>query len=97
MKRNHQEKEVPIDPWDDTPLPGITDPEREELSQMIETAVVAPPKRYYHPASWKGIITVWICDVCGHSENVLDDMKMHVLKHVPVEERQTVLDQLMKE
>jgi hypothetical protein len=97
MKKNHQEPEEYIDPWCDDPLPGVTDPEREELAQQIETAVMAPQKRYYHEALWKGIIAVWVCDECGHSENTEDDMIMHVLKHVPVEERQTLLEKLMKE
>lgn len=81
-----------LDYWDDEALPGVTDP---ELPVIVEA--VQEPKQYYHSAKWKGIVDTFQCDFCGHCDTVEDEMKIHVLKHVPESEREELFNKLIKE
>ena len=51
----------------------------------------------FHQTSWKGVITVYMCNTCNHCENERDTMVMHVLTHLPEGKREKALDQLLKE
>jgi len=55
-----------------------------------------PPKVYYTPVTWAGVMTVYKCAICGADRNERDEIIEHVLTHVPANKRNGVLDQLIK-
>ena len=73
----------------------VIEPEQETPSVPI-VAEVKQEKRYYYPTNWKGIIPQFKCDACGYDDANEDDMKLHVLIHVPGTEREIVFNQLME-
>jgi len=79
-----------LDAWDGTYIEGMTDP---ELPVIVEA--VQEPKEYYHPAMWKDIIATFQCNFCGHCDAVEDEIKLHVLKHVPESEREELFNKLI--
>jgi len=75
-------------------LPPKTD-KRKSAKKAAKVLDVAEAKPYAEHL-WKGIKQVFMCSACQHCEDVEDDMKLHVLKHVPKKERMDVLDKLVK-
>jgi hypothetical protein len=61
----------------------------------------APKKKeaepLYQTKSWKNVKTVHICAKCDHQSNDKDSMILHVVDHLPPEERETALEKLLKE
>jgi len=79
---------------------------KEEQSKKKDTGVKrkvpkvtfkkAVPKALYDKKRWKGVRDVYMCVECEHCEDLEDDMKLHVLKHFPKEEREKQLDLMMR-
>lgn len=69
----------------------------DEEAQVVPMAEVEKPKQYYTPAMWKETVQVFKCETCGHFENVEDEMIVHVLKHIPADEAEEVMNLLLKE
>jgi hypothetical protein len=99
MKRKSVET-IEHDYWDDTPLPGVTDPDEVPFETNIVESPGVPlpqPKALYKPVMWKGIIPTNRCETCGYCTPGKDDMILHVLKHVPETEREELFNNLIKE
>jgi hypothetical protein len=81
--------DLPIEPWVE---------ETEQKTQSVPpVAVEVKQNEYYHTALWKNTVPVFMCNVCNHCLEIEDDMKFHVLKHVPESEREKLFEKLMKE
>jgi hypothetical protein len=71
------------------------DPVPEELkAPKIEIITPAP---LYLPALWAGVLSTFQCQECGHCDADQDAMILHVITHLPENERESALDQLIKE
>jgi len=55
------------------------------------------PVKLYEPYWWKDKVQMFRCLTCQFSLANEDQMKLHVLQHVPDSEQDNVLDQLVKE
>jgi hypothetical protein len=65
-------------------------------NKYVEPETVALPKKiYYTFESWRGVMQVCKCVTCGAFRNGEDEMIEHVLLHAPVEERESLLTQLI--
>ena len=51
---------------------------------------------FYSQAKWRGVIPVFKCLVCGHFENVEDDMIIHILKHQSKSDHEKILNDLVR-
>ena len=55
----------------------------------------APQKIHYKPTKWKGIIDTFRCEGCSYFNTDEGTMILHVLKHVPEAERETLMNKLL--
>jgi len=46
---------------------------------------------------WAGIRQIYVCRSCGRQEDSEDDMILHILTHFPVDERESILNTLVKD
>lgn len=84
---------------DDLPVDAWVEETEQKTQSVPPIAVEVKQTEYYHTAMWKNIIPVFMCNVpeCRHCEESEDEMKLHVLKHVPQSEREELFNKLMKE
>jgi len=52
------------------------------------------PKVYFEKSMWKGIIPTYKCSSCEHWDD-LDGIILHVVVHVPEDERDALLEKLL--
>jgi len=53
-------------------------------------------KPLYTRSSWKNVLEVYTCGVCGLSITASeDDMKLHVVDHFPESQREDILSKLI--
>jgi len=78
---------------------AITDDDspREEQKhlQSLPVPVIEIPK-LYEPRMWKGIVPTFRCVVCGHCDPDEDAMKLHVIRHVPEDQKNSTLERLIR-
>ncbi len=55
------------------------------------------PKPLYRPAMWAGTVPTFRCETCGSCEPDEGNIILHVLSHVPENERDALLEKLTKE
>ncbi len=72
--------------------------EFEETIEPVEQQPAAKePVKHYQKLKWKGIRVTFKCVTCEVSLEQEDDMILHVLKHVPAEERDALMQELITE
>jgi hypothetical protein len=71
----------------ETPEVVIDEPERE----------VIPSLTPYTIRMWCGIKPVYVCTLCDRQEDSEDDAILHFLSHYPEEEREYILDNIVKD
>jgi hypothetical protein len=62
-----------------------------------EPVFVPVPKPLFIPVKWAGTIPTFRCEKCGHCDPDKDNMIEHVLTHVPENDRDELLEKLLKE
>lgn len=68
-------------------------PFEEEVHEFAEPI---EEKADYEPRSWKDVLIVYHCNHCGTDMTSEDNMKLHIVKHYPEAEQNSVLDKLTK-
>lgn len=71
--------------------------ERLQDKIYIETQGETPEVKDYEMRLWAGKIYVYVCSHCGRQYDDRDKLFMHILGHYPENEREAVLDRLLKE
>jgi hypothetical protein len=54
------------------------------------------PIPLYEKKRWKNVKDVFRCTTCDHFEDYEDNIKLHVLRHVPEEDREKLFERLMR-
>ena len=75
----------------ETPEAGRIEPE------VIESERSPTYDDYIEKRLWAGVKTVYVCRSCGRQEDDEDDMILHILSHFPENEREKILDILVKD
>jgi len=78
----------------ETPKVGAESP--EVITDDIEREVVQSLKPYT-VRMWCGIKPVYACTQCSRQEDSEDEALLHFLKHYPEQEREHILDNLVKD
>ena len=75
------------------------DTSRSEKNSLKETqkAGKKPEVKDYEMRMWSGKIPIYVCLKCSVQMDSEDDMKLHVLEHYPLQERNDKLDELVEE
>jgi hypothetical protein len=65
----------------------------------VETFILVDKKEkpLFKPVLWSGILPTFQCETCGHCDPDKDEMILHVLTHVPENDRNGLLEKLTKE
>jgi hypothetical protein len=79
-----------------------TIPEIETVTEKAIVADVKPEARreFWEVTKWKGVMDVYKCKNCGHSESgedKKDQMILHVITHFPKSEQDNLFNKLVKE
>jgi len=69
----------------------------DEYRSWEKKAVKVEKHVPYHVLMWAGVKEVYSCTKCKWQEDKKDDAILHYLSHYPKEERNTILDRLVKE
>lgn len=71
----------------------------EEISEVERRKVGMdePEVKDYEIRMWAGKIPVYVCGHCGRQYDNRDKLFMHILYHYPEDERNSKLDELIKE
>ena len=78
----------------------------KELPDFVKPNLIETPEagskpeeenEYYRIKLWSGILEIYECKICGRQEDEEDDMIIHVLRHVPKDEREKVFNKLVKD
>jgi hypothetical protein len=77
--------------YTETPKAGAETPEVTNRREVIESL------RPFTISMWSGIKPVYVCTECGRQEDDEDDAIMHFLTHFPYDERETILNDLLKD
>jgi len=75
----------------ETPMAGAETPEVTNRREVIESL------RPFTISMWSGVKPVYVCTECGRQEDDEDDAIMHFLTHFPYDERETILNDLVKD
>lgn len=68
--------------------------EKQEEVLSLPLEIFIPP--LYMPARWAGVLDTLRCTTCGHCDPDQENMILHVLNHVPENERDEMLEKLLK-
>lgn len=60
-------------------------------------AMLEAPAPLYETRMWKGVLPTFRCAECGHCDQDQEEMILHVVTHLPEQDRDSAFDQLMKE
>ena len=71
--------------------------ERLQGKVYVETQGNKPEVKDYEMRMWSGVIPVFVCSKCGRQMDSEDDMMLHIVGHYPKEEREIVLNRLVKD
>lgn len=77
----------------------ISEQETPEAGRIEPEVIHSTPtyEDYIEQRLWAGVKTVYVCRSCGRQEDDEDDMILHILSHFPEDEKESLLNILIKE
>ena len=77
----------------------ISEQETPEAGRIEPEVIHSTPtyEDYIEKRLWAGVKTVYVCRSCGRQEDDEDDMILHILSHFPENEKESLLNILIKE
>ena len=79
--------------YTETPMAGAETPEVAIETEREVVQSLAP----FTVRMWSGIKPVYACTMCGRQEDDRDDAILHYLNHYPEHERESILNNLVKD